>query len=173
MTIREGKIAQKLRILADFNVFYSMLRHWKLWHVSFFFYVLLWKWRKCHLIWETEPCNVIFMYCVRLRHINVMCLTLCWCHWCVSCNFVKCYTSFRTVEVTATCLHALNQWNAIKLRHFYVFIETINVNITSIATRIFLQLDIISHRNTLRLFDTQILSACSGLWCTIFQKLRF
>ena len=62
-----------------------MLRR-RLWFVSFLT-IFFEGDNNCHLIWGTKRWNIIFIYCIRLRHIDVMCLTWRWRHWCVNCIF--------------------------------------------------------------------------------------
>ena len=73
-------------VLANFKVFYSTL-----WYgLCVLFLMICFECEKnCHLIWGTKRCNIIFIYCIRLRNIDVMCLPLRWRHWCVNCKYAN------------------------------------------------------------------------------------
>ena len=152
-------------VLEDFKVLYSTLRYWRLWCVSFLTICFECD-KNCHFKWETNRCNIIFIYCI-LRHIDVTCLILRWRHWCVNCIF---FTSFETGEFTATWLYSFNHCNTINRRRFLVFIETINVKITSTATR---WTSYLNEKDVTYFRYENSVSAGSGARYTICQNCAF
>ena len=60
---------------ADIKVFYSTLRYRRLWTRCVSFLTICFEGHKnCHLILGTNRCNIIFIYYIQLRHIDIMCL---------------------------------------------------------------------------------------------------